>query len=217
MSCKPPRTVFHGTDAGFDEFDTSNTLGAHFGTKKAAQDLLRNKGIQEIKFFPWQDDDDVWWALEENLHNRPRISHGPFEDEDAAITFCDLTPKLREPIAFEIDVYRPLELEDLGTWTFQIVTQHLERNFSDTFPDHDIEAWRRGWNESNEAGWRALHQSLTNAGFDCIAYRNETEDPGELSWIVWDHKKIHPNAREASAFMPVRDGACSEAAHRYVA
>ena len=47
--------------------------------------------------------------------------------------------------------------------------------------------------ESNEAGWRALHQSLTNAGFDCIAYRNETEDPGELSWIVWDHKKIHQN------------------------
>ncbi len=131
MSCKPPRTVFHGTDAGFDEFDTSNTLGAHFGTKKAAQDLLRNKGIQLINFFPWQDDDDVWWALEENLHNRPRISHGPFEDEDAAITFCDLTPKLREPIAFEHPIRAFPLLGMLAAKRHQGVSRHARRGLAE--------------------------------------------------------------------------------------
>ena len=35
-----PVVMYHGTTVGFDAFDTGDSLGAHFGTAKAAQDRL---------------------------------------------------------------------------------------------------------------------------------------------------------------------------------
>ena len=37
-----PMVVYHGTTAEFDQFDTSESLGAHFGTSKAANDRIRD-------------------------------------------------------------------------------------------------------------------------------------------------------------------------------
>lgn len=197
---KPQPVVYHGTDAFFDHFDQSNCLGAHFGTRQAAVDRLRSTGRDQIELIPYEDCQGRWWAIENTTNNTTNLppEHGPFEDEDAAATFCECADKTREPLGFEIDVSRPLIVEDLGTWEFQGVARFLRLNH----PDIDDSAWQSAWNQSNEAGWTALKDSLRAAGYDCIAYKNETEDPGSWSWIVWDNTKIHRDWKGRMAMDP---------------
>lgn len=192
MSLRPPRTVYHGTDSSFEVFDTTRSLGAHFGTRKAGQDRLKSTGRSQIEYIPYQDHAGRWWALEEMLSNRPRFEHGPFGDEDSTLAFIETAPQERQPLAFEIDVYRPLLLPDLGTWEFQSVVRQLQKQSPDTFGPC-VDDWYLCWNRSSEAGWASVHQSLNEAGYDCICYLNETENPGEPSWIVWDSSRIHPS------------------------
>lgn len=192
MSYRPPRTVYHGTDASFETFDTSRSFGAHFGTRKAGLDRLKSTGRSRIEYIPYKDHAGRWWALEEMLSNRPRFEHGPFTDESSTLDFIDNAPRQRQPLAFEIDAYRPLVLPDLGTWEFQSVVRQLQKQSPDTFGPC-VDDWYLCWNRSSEAGWASVHQSLNEAGYDCICYLNETEDPGEPSWIVWDSSRIHPS------------------------
>lgn len=195
---RPPRSVFHGTDACFAEFDQTHSMGAHFGSAKAAQDRLRSTSRAQVTFEPYEDDDGQWWAIEEGTHNRPRFEHGPFEDENTAQTFCDLADTERKPLEFEIDVFKPLMVEDLGTWTFENVTRYLHQHH----PEIDASTWYGAWNRSTQAGWDAVKTSLKEAGYDCIAYTNLTEDPGSISWIVWDNTKIHRDWRSRMAMDP---------------
>lgn len=195
---RPPNTVYHGTDAHFTAFDQTNCLGAHFGTHQAAVDRLRSTGRHQVDLTPYEDDQGRWWAIEDSTHNSPSFEHGPFEDEDTALTFCECADKKREPLGFEVDVFRPLVVEDLGTWEFQGITRFLQLHH----PDMDSSAWHTAWNQSNEEGWAALKSSLKAAGYDCIAYENQTEDPGSWSWIVWDNTKIHRDWRGRMAMDP---------------
>jgi len=192
---KPPRTVFHGTDADFEQFDLETCLGAHFGTRQAAVDRLRSTDRLKISYQSYPSDGS-WMVREQNWSNRPAFEHGPFEDEDAAECFMLTEPQYREPIAFEIDVYRPLELGDMGTWTFEEMLTHLGRQHRDAF-EHLLDDIWSAWNQSSAKGWKALKNAISEAGYDCIAYRNETEDPGSLSWIVMDPDKIHRKWRPA--------------------
>lgn len=188
-STRPPNTVYHGTDSCFTRFNTENCLGAHFGTRRAAVDRLRSVGKLQIDFqvFPHKG---RWWVREETYSSKAPFEHGPFDDENAALNFIEMAPKHRQPLAFEIDVYRPLVLPDLGTWTFNDVLNHIGRHMRDTLGDDIENAWG-AWNRSSEEGWRVLKAAIRSAGFDCIAYTNETEDPGSTSWIVLDADKIH--------------------------
>lgn len=200
----PPHTVYHGTDSDFERFDLDTCLGAHFGTRKAAVDRLRSTGRLEISYQCYPSDEG-WMAREQTWSNRPAFEHGPFNDQAAAECFLLTAPSHREPIAFEIDVYRPLELEDLGTWTFETMFTHLGRKHGDTFAHVMDEIWA-AWNQASSKGWAALKAAITSAGYDCIAYRNETEDPGNISWIVMDADKIHakwrPEHKEQPAERP---------------
>jgi len=198
---KPPRTVYHGTDSDFDTFDIATCLGAHFGTRLAAVDRLRSTGRLRVEFEVYADD-DAWWVREQNWSNRPAFEHGPFDTEDDARCFVLTAPRERQPIAFEIDVYRPLEMPDLGVWTFEAVVSHMRRFLRDEVPDVEL-AWD-AWNRSTQAGWDRLKQAIVDAGFDCIAYVNETEDAGSISWIVMDPEKIH------KAWTPNQDRPASE-------
>jgi len=200
---RPPRTVYHGTDTAFEEFDTSCSLGAHFGSQQAARDRLRDIGRLRIEYLSYAND-DKWMVREQNWTNRPCFEHGPFDDEAAADAFCAQAPQYRTPLPFEIDVYRPLELPDLGTWTFEGVMHHLVQS-------HLIDAEREdiysAWNRSTPAGWAALKAALVEQGYDCVVYKNETEDRGSLSWIVFDAAKIFPKwtpEKEAAEAEPSR-------------
>ena len=198
MTLRPPRSVFHGTDASFSEFAQSHSLGAHFGTYQAAKDRLKSTRRDKVSLEPYEDDDGQWWAIEDGTHNRPRFEHGPFEDEAAAQTFCDLADTDRKPLEFEIDVFKPLIVEDLGTWEFANITRHLRS----LHPEIDSSGWYDAWNQSTECGWDAVKASLRAAGYDCIAYTNQTEDKGSVSWIVWDNSKIHRDWRTRVAMDP---------------
>lgn len=185
MNPKPPSRVWHGTDADFDTFDISTSLGAHFGSRQAAADRLRDTGRHRIDWTVYESDEG-WMAMEQTYRAKNGKSHGPFDTNDAAHAFCAENP-YRSPVEFEIDVYRPLEMPDLGTWTFEGVHAWLARNH-DGFPADEV--WD-AWNRSTESGWTALKNALKAARFDCIVYRNETEDAGSLSWIVFDPERIH--------------------------
>lgn len=196
---RPPEIVYHGTDSQFEVFDQSNTLGAHFGTHDAAIDRLRSTGRALVELMPYEDDDGVWWAVECSTHNVTPFEHGPFSDEDATLTFIECFDKKRQPLAFELDVYRPLIMPDLGVWTFQAVTRFLQENHTDI----DCSNWNEAWNISNEQGWLAIKNSLEASGYDCISYVNETEDKGSISWIVWDNQKIHRDWRSRMEMNPL--------------
>lgn len=185
MSLKPPSRVWHGTDADFDSFDTRTSLGAHFGTRQAAADRLRDTGRHRIDWTVYESDEG-WMAMEETYRAKNGRAHGPFPSNEAAHTFCRENPH-RAPIEFEIDVYRPLEMPDLGTWTFEAVHAWLAKNH-DGFPADAV--WD-AWNRSTEGGWTALKAALKAERFDSIVYCNETEDAGSHSWIVFDADRIH--------------------------
>lgn len=186
----PKRTVYHGTDVAFDAFDVSTCLGAHFGTAKAATDRLKSTGRLDIEYLVYSNDGQ-WFAREENWRNKPAFEHGPFEDEATAECFMTMAPKQRQPLAFEIDVYRPLELDDLGTWDFEIVFNELSRKHRDIFGSRLDGVWD-AWQKSSQLGWEFLKRAIEAAGFDSIAYVNQAEDPGSLSWIVLRPDKIFP-------------------------
>lgn len=189
----PPHTVYHGTDANFTRFDVALSLGAHFGTLESARDRLRSTGRLKIVFQVYSHE-NKWWVREQTYSTKPPFEHGPFDTENAAVTFMDEAPKERTPLPFEIDIYRPLTLPDLGTWTFEMVANHLGRSHRDVFGDGIDAAWS-AWNRSSEAGWKALKLAIEKAGFDSVVYRNETEDPNSLSWIVMDADRIHAKWR----------------------
>jgi hypothetical protein len=190
---KPPHTVYHGTDSSFEKFDLETCLGAHFGTRQAAIDRLRSTHRLKIDYQCYPSN-GAWIVREQNWSNKPAFEHGPFEDQDAAECFILSAPQSRTPLAFEIDVYKPLELSDLGVWTFETMLTHLGREHRERF-EHNLDRIWSAWNRSSTQGWTAIKAAIKEAGYDCIAYRNETEDPGSISWIVMDADKIHAKWR----------------------
>ena len=188
---RPPDTVFHGTDCKFDRFDLSLCLGAHFGTSGAATARLRSTGRLAIDYQTYRTPEGQWMVREQNWSNKPAFEHGPFASEEDADCFVLCAPPHRVPLQFEIDVCRPLPLPDLGTWTFEIVMRHLQDEgiFVDTG-----EIWD-AWNISSEHGWAAMKAALSSMYYDCVCYTNETEDPGSISWIVFEPNRIHAKWR----------------------
>jgi hypothetical protein len=186
----PNRTVYHGTDVCFKSFDVSTSLGAHFGTVKAASDRLKSTGRLEIEYQVYSSHGQ-WFVRELNWSNKPAFEHGPFDDCPSAECFIETAPKQRRPLAFEIDVYRPLELDDLGTWDFEIVFNELSRKHRESFGALLEPVWD-AWRKSSHLGWESLKRAIEAAGFDSIAYVNQTEDPGSISWIVLRAEKIFP-------------------------
>lgn len=188
---RPPDTVYHGTDCQFDQFALEHCLGAHFGTEKAALDRLRSTGKLRIEYLPFRQTDGSFVVREQIWSNKAAFDHGPFAGNDDAQGFMLHAPPHREPRQFEIDVIRPLPMPDLGTWTFEIVMQHLQ---DEGILVATTEIWD-AWNLGSERGWTSLKAALSNEAYDCICYTNATEDPGSVSWIVFDPKRIHAKWR----------------------
>jgi hypothetical protein len=188
----PPPVVFHGTEIlfdafdAFDAFDVEVCLGAHFGTEVSAVERLRTTGRLEIDF-EVVEDDRGWLVLEALWVNVEPVEHGPFATEDDARSFIDFAPGNRTPRACSVEVCAPLELPDLGTWTFNALMAEMPKH-----PEVgiDLSACWSEWEQSDARGWAALRNAINRAGYDSIVYRNEVEDRGSLSWIVFDPARI---------------------------
>lgn len=187
----PTDCVFHGTDKSFNEFEMSDCLGAHFGTRQAAQDRLSTTGRLKIQMQATENDDGGWIVEEFRFTNEDPIEHGPFEDESCAKTFMHLADPRREPLGFELDIGAPLILPDLGMWAFNTVFAHLSRIglFRD---DAECDAVWDEWLTGDARGWAALRNALQARGYDSIAYINDVEDKHSMSWIALDPRQITP-------------------------
>jgi hypothetical protein len=81
-----------------------------------------------------------------------------------------------------LNIGRPLELPDLGRWSPRDVLKHAG---ADTEQLSELAAL------PNEAQPAYVQRTLNAMGYDSIAYTNEVEDPGSVSYIVFDAKQIH--------------------------
>lgn len=154
--------------------------------QRRAADRLRDTGRVRIDYSVYEDDDG-WKAQEQTYGSRHGAVHGPFASEEEAEAHREAHPN-REPIEFEIDVYRPLEMPDEGTWTFEGVFAWLSRNQEEFAVCHKEHVWS-AWNRSTEGGWTRLKQALKDMGYNSVTYVNETEDAGSRSWIVFDPER----------------------------
>ncbi len=185
----PTCTVFHGTDRKFAEFDLSDCLGAHFGTEDAAIARLQTTGRLKTPMSAVECDNGQWIVEECQFIDDDPIEHGPFPDESAAETFILTIDAKRKPFEFTLGVQAPLELDDLGRWTFSGVLQHLASiDLLDDTAERD-RIWSE-WNHSNARGWTAMREAIQRRGYDSIVYTNDVEDKGSTSWIALDPKQI---------------------------
>lgn len=190
----PSGTVFHGTDRQFETLDVSDCLGMHFGTTEAAIARLHSTGRLHKQFTPVETDDGQWLVEEEAFVDADPVMHGPFESEDAAESFVDAVrghDSQRKPLGFSLSVANPLMLEDLGQWTFPCVFRHLaDIDFLNEEAERDA-IWN-AWQTSDQLGWQAIRGALEKRGFDSVAYRNDVEDRGSISWIAFHDHQIAP-------------------------
>lgn len=79
----------------------------------------------------------------------------------------------------------PCELKDIPDmdWRPIVILQQL-------FP----EGWKEKFQELRPLGYPEQYQRiqdyLDSQGFDCVSYTNLVEDPGSISYILWDISKI---------------------------
>ena len=135
-------------------------LGIHFGTVKAANDRLTAKGM-----FPKSKKDWAEW------HVIPAI----------------------------IKAQNPLRLPDLGTWKADNIAWGLKNNslIDKKLIDQamDVPAspkpWKAHFDWDREVKQiHNLRNLLESQGYDSIAYRNNIEDPGSISYITWRKNHI---------------------------
>lgn len=187
----PLATVFHGSNRRFECLDGEDCLGMHFGTADAASARLKSVGHSAAVLHSVESDDGDWMVEEEVYAGEAPTMHGPFDDEQAAQAFVDAYESPRKPDAFSLTLKAPLMLTDLGQWTFNGVFRHLsDIGFLQDAGERDViwEAWQR----SDAQGWQALRAALQGRGFDSIAYVNEVEDAGSVSWIAFENDQVKP-------------------------
>lgn len=187
----PQCTVFHGTDRKFSDFDMSDCLGAHFGTEDAAIARLQTTGRLKTPMTAVECDNGQWIVEECPFIDDDPIEHGPFPDEGSAETFILTAEAKRKPFTFTLDIHAPLQIEDLGGWTFSGLLQHLASiDLLNEAAERD-HIWSE-WNSSNARGWTAMREAIFRRGYDSIAYTNDVEDKGSTSWIALRPEQITP-------------------------
>lgn len=89
--------------------------------------------------------------------------------------------------SYRLHVAHPLVARDISGW--------------DDLPNVEFELRRLGildneaykycrWNLDGAAAWAFLRRKIEASGYDCVTYRNELEDVGSMSYIVWNDDLI---------------------------
>lgn len=187
----PDAVVFHGTDMDFDSFDFADCLGPHFGTHQAAVDRLRRTGRLTMPYSIEEGEAGQWFIEAQQFVNTAPLVYGPFNSEAEADRDARALDLKRKPIAYQLEIANPLQLDDLGQWTFNgLLYQLAQMNLLEDAYERD-QMWE-GWQRGDAHGWALMREALLARGFDSIAYSNGVEDPGSISWIVLDPDKITP-------------------------
>jgi len=177
-------TAFHGTLKNFSEFKLPEEMGhtpeigVHFGTLKAAVD----RGLHHLHPLHRQ-------TVERNLRTntnvaRESLSLKPHESEFRVIPS-------------RIGTNNPLTLPDLGAWTPAHIRYGLLKNpkFTQDEVNHAyFEGIKPGTTladqqVANTQRIKNLRKLIESKGYDSIAYRNNVEDPGSLSYVIWNLNK----------------------------
>ena len=82
---------------------------------------------------------------------------------------------------------RPLVARDVGAWD-DLPTVEAELRRLGALNDEDFLVCR--WQLDGAAAWAFLRRKIEEAGYDCVAYRNELEDVGSVSYVVWNDDLI---------------------------
>ena len=171
----------------------SDCLGMHFGSATAATERLQTTNRLSSPLTVVERDDGQWIVEEEIFANETPFEHGPFESEGAAEVFSNLHDASRAPAAFHLSISHPVLLADLWQWGFNAVFQYLAS--IDLLSDADErDAIWDAWQTSDAQGWESLRGALHKRGFDSIAYVNDVEDKGSISWVALRADQIAPAA-----------------------
>ncbi len=185
-------TVFHGTRHNFSEFklpeemENYPELGVHFGTLRAAIDRA-GKGYHPA----------VRQIIEDNLRKNAGIVQNPLSLTPTPPS--GTTGKTFQVIPAKIGANNPLYIgQDLGTWGPSKIRDALMKH-PDFDPDELNQAMQMkltptmmsNLSPHYEAAEQIqnLRKLVESKGYDSMTYRNNVEDPGSLSYIIWHPEK----------------------------
>lgn len=127
-----------------------------------------------------------------------------FGTEAAAIAAVndlhEFEPGKGKIIEVELAIKNPLRMRDVEEWNFledvmyelnsigiisddrfKEIKEHMINACKD-----DISSCRQYYSST----WNMLRREIENAGYDSIVYKNENEDRGNDSWIVWNDSLV---------------------------
>lgn len=191
-----PLVVFHWTDSEFESFDTEGTGGSHFGTKRAAWD--RARGMENIEY-EIDEDEDGFWVFADSGPTQGE-GQGPFKSESEANKFIKKQPQKIDPLPVYLSIHNPVKMPDLGVWNFGSIREQLLTQ--DTITQKEADYIWSEWNKNDSAGWTALKSIMSKKGYDGIAYTNEQEDPGSLSYVALEPTQIKSAISNTGSFDP---------------
>lgn len=224
--------VYHSSVADFDVFDfPSHTLGAHFGTQKAAFERFRNLrfGWSPIDI---QDDENGFYLynIELEIPVEPDLDGDPtYYDTDAdayearnniveenaarpagrADEAAGVVPaeeeSLRRPntLALYISLKNPLRItKDTGFTYAAPFINYLPKNLQDKIPD-SFKAGAIG-KQFVRTGleMEKVREWLMDLGYDGVVYTNEIEDKGSESYIVFKPEQVKSAVGNRGTFDP---------------
>ncbi len=79
-----------------------------------------------------------------------------------------------------ISIKNPCKLPDLNDWVPQEIAKELK--MPDLKKIRDLDSYPEKYAE--------IEKYLQNNGFDSIQYLNEVEDPGSVSYMIWDISQL---------------------------
>jgi 2'-5' RNA ligase len=221
-----PRVMYHsGTfDATVDDvFDTSG-IGAHFGTKGAAQDrvggrvvdeLIKSVAVAEEHVGPTDDDFKFWFTMEgyedETLYDTEKEAQEA--GEQFAMTQAEHAEAFDEEAVMTpvyLSIQKPLRLADQGHWTVEKTLLAVQRGQGAMRPFTDPERQRilDAGDIDSEEQWEALKRTIEQKGYDGIVYTNRFEDKGKDSYIAFRPEQI--KSTSAARFDPTAPGIMAE-------
>src|SRR5882724_5804084 len=183
-------TAFHGTKKNFSEFklpeemDRTPEIGVHFGTLRAAVD----RGLHGLH--PLQ---------RQTIENNLKSNTGVLRESLSLRPHTDITGNTSEfrVIPSRIGTNNPLTLPDLGTWSPASMRSGMLNSPAFT-KDEVNQAYFEGikpgttlvdQHVADTQRIKNLRKLIESKGYDSIAYRNSVEDPGSLSYIIWNLNK----------------------------
>lgn len=199
--------VYHGTTVPFKKLEIKDSFGIHFGTLRAAHERIQKKSVENICidisdcYVPELNKKTSPYKLNEVIRNACSNKKERLEFKAAYRIFQKSIryPNDKEHVERQLKFYLPFEYLEILNLKPSIIHSHIFRchlNINNWYDCDDIYEWHEenNLNEIFKCNERKtipeIKQMLVDQGYDSIRYRNECEDEGSFSWIVFDTNDI---------------------------